>query len=156
SRPALTRPLSAVLAVMVLWMAFQDVVRVRHLLDTRAERTTAAMRNEIARFVGAAPTPVLAESSLWEVLAGHQAYLLDPFALRVVMLKRNDIARDLEQKIDTHYFSSVIFQVDPTTPQGRGYYEHVNFGWPITARILGQYRFDRQMAHDVFVYVPKT
>lgn len=156
SRPNLTRPLSFVIAVMVLWMAVQDVVRVRHLIDTRAERTTAATRSEIARLIGAAPTPVLAESSLWEVLAGHQAYLLDPFALRVVMMKRGDIARDLEQKIDAHYFSSVIFQVDPTTPQGRGYYEHVNFGWPITARILEQYRFDRQPAHDVWIYVPKT
>ncbi|HKW01050.1 MAG TPA: hypothetical protein VJN96_14595 [Vicinamibacterales bacterium] len=155
SRPELTRALSALLAAMVVWMAVQDVVRVRHLYDTRAERTTAAVRNDVARFVGAAPAPVLAESSLWEVLAGQQAYLLDPFALRVVMMKRPDIARDLEQKIDAHYFSSVIFQVDPTTAQGRGYYEHVNFGWPITARILEQYRFDRQPAHDVFIYVPK-
>jgi hypothetical protein len=156
SRPSLTRPLSAVLAVMVVWMAVQDVVRVRHLVDTRAERTTVAVRNDVARFVGAASTPVLAESSLWQVLAGQQAYLLDPFALRVVMMSRRDIARDLEQKIDAHYFSSVIFQVDPTTPQGRGYYEHVNFGWPITARILEQYRFDSRPAHDVWIYVPKT
>ena len=156
SRPGLTRALSAVLAVVVVWMAVQDVVRVRHLLDTRAERTTVAVRNDVARFVGTASTPVLAESSLWQVLAGQQAYLLDPFALRVVMMSRRDIAGDLEQKIDAHYFSSVIFQVDPTTPQGRGYYEHVNFGWPITARILEQYRFDSQPARDVWIYVPKT
>lgn len=156
SRPGLTRALSAVLALVVVWMAVQDVVRVGHLLDTRSERTTAAVRNEVARFVGAASTPVLAESSLWQVLAGQQAYLLDPFALRVVMMSHRDIARDLEQKIDAHYFSSVIFQVDPTTPQGRGYYEHVNFGWPITARILEQYRFDSQPARDVWIYVPKT
>ncbi len=49
SRPSLTRALSAVLAVIVVWMAVQDVVRVRHLLDTRAERTTVAVRNEVAR-----------------------------------------------------------------------------------------------------------
>jgi len=156
SRPGLTRALSVVLAVVVVWMTVQDAVRVRHLLDTRAERTTVAVRNDVARFVGAASTPVLAESSLWQVLAGQQAYLLDPFALRVVMMSRRDIARDLEDKIDRHYFSSVIFEIDPTSAQGRGYYQNLHFGWPITARILEQYRFDSRPAHDVWIYVPKT
>jgi hypothetical protein len=156
SRPALTRPLAAVIALVVVWMAAQDVVRVRHLIETRAERTSAAVRDEVAQFVGGAATPSLAESALWQVLAGQQAYLLDPFALRVIMMSRADIARDLEEKIDAHYFSSVIFQVDPTSVPGRGYYEHVNFGWPITARILAQYRFDRQPARDVWIYVPRT
>ena len=156
SRPGLTRALSAVISLLIVWMSVQDVVRVRNLLDTRAERTTVAVRNDVTRFVGAAATPVLAESALWQVLAGQQAYLLDPFALRVVMISRPDIAHDLEQKIDAHYFSSVIFQVDPTSAEGRGYYEHVNFGWPITSRILERYRFDSQPAHDVWIYVPKT
>ncbi len=154
----LTRAMSSLIAVLVLWMAVQDLVRARALWDTRGERTTWAMRDEVTRFVGLAPpqAPVLAESSLWEVLAGRQAYLLDPFALRVVMSTHPEVRRDLESKIDAHYFSSVIFQVDPTSAEGRGYYEHVNFGWPITARILAQYRFDRQLASDVWVYVPRA
>jgi hypothetical protein len=137
SRPSLTRALGRPRGSSSGWRAGRRAgsSSARHA----CERTTVAVRNDVARFVGAASTPVLAESSLWQVLAGQQAYLLDPFALRVVMMSRRDIARDLEQKIDAHYFSSVIFQVDPTTPQGRGYYEHVNFGWPITARILEQH-----------------
>ena len=136
-------------------MGVQDLVRVRALWETRSERTSVAVRNDVVRFVGSAPTPVLAESSLWPVLAGRQAYLLDPFALRVVMESHPEIARDLETKIDAQYFSSVIFQVDPTSAAGRGYYAHLHFGWPITARILERYRFDRQPAADVWIYVPK-
>ena len=153
----LTRPISIVMAVLVVWMGAQDFVRTRALWDTRGERSTWAMRREVTQFVAAASTraPVLAESSLWEVLAGRQAYLLDPFALRVVMTTHPEVRQDLEAKIDAHYFSSVIFQVDPTSAEGRGYYEHVNFGWPLTSRILEQYRFDRQLAWDVWIYVPK-
>jgi hypothetical protein len=156
SRPNLTRGLSAAIALVVIWMAAQDVVRVRDLMDTRGDRTTAAVREDVTRFVAAAPTPVLAESALWPVLAGQQAYLLDPFALRVVMMSRPDIARDLATKIDGHYFSSVIFQLDPTSAAGRGFYTYTHFGWPITSRILEQYRFDSQPAHDVWIYVPKN
>lgn len=153
----LTRVMSSVIAVLVVWMAVQDLVRTRDLWDTRGERSTWAMREAVTQFVAESSTraPVLAESSLWEVLAGRQAYLLDPFALRVVMTTHPEVREDLEAKIDAHYFSSVIFQVDPTSAQGRGYYEHVNFGWPLTSRILEQYRFDRQLAWDVWIYVPK-
>jgi hypothetical protein len=49
----------------------------------------------------------------------------------------------------------VIFQVDPATPTGQGYYEHVNFGWPITARILVRYRFAGHPRGDVYLYVPR-
>ncbi len=155
SRKAVTRVGSFAIAALVVWMGVQDLVRVRALWETRSERTSVAVRNEVVRFVGSAPTPVLAESSLWPVLAGHQAYLLDPFALRVVMGSHPEIARDLEKKIDAQYFSSVIFQVDPTSAAGRGYYAQLHFGWPITARILDHYRFDRHPAADVWIYVPK-
>ncbi len=136
TRPTLRRPLAAAIAVVVIWMGGQDAIRARALWETRAARTSLETRSHVVEIVASPATPSLAESSLWQVLAGHQAYLLDPFALRVVMMSRSDIARDLEAKIDAHYFSTVIFQVDPTSAQGRGYYEHVNFGWPITERIL--------------------
>ena len=146
---------SALLALVVCWMAAQDVVRVSQLWNTRAERTTSAVRQAIVERVAKAPGPVLSESALWPVLAGQQPFLLDPFALRVVMASRPDIARDLESRIDARQFPAVIFQVDPTSTKGRGYYENVNFGWPVTARILAHYRFESRPASDVWIYVPK-
>jgi hypothetical protein len=146
---------STVLALVVVWMSAQDFVRVSQLWQARATRTTAATRRQIVELVANAPAPVLSESALWPVLAGQQPFLLDPFALRVVMKSRPDIARDLEARIDARAFPIVIFQVDPTSTKGRGYYENVNFGWPVTERILSHYRFESHPASDVWIYVPK-
>jgi hypothetical protein len=151
----LTRLVSTAVALIVLWMGGQDLVRVRGLWQTRADQTSAAARDEVVRLVGTARTPALAESATWPVLAGHQAYLLDAFAIRVVMASHPDIARDLEQKIDARYFSSVIFQENPESPAGRGFFEHVHFGGTIVERILSQYRFDRRLSPELWIYVPK-
>jgi hypothetical protein len=146
---------SALLAVVVVWMSAQDFVRVSQLWESRATRTSAATRQHIVDLVAQARAPVLSESALWPVLAGRQPFLLDPFALRVVMLSRPDIARDVEARVEARSFPVVIFQVDPTSTRGRGYYENVNFGWPITAQILANYRFDSHPASDVWIYLPK-
>ena len=155
ARRELRLVLSTLLAVVIVWMSAQDAVRVSQLWQTRATRTTAATRQQIVDRVAQAPGPVLSESALWPVLAGRPPFLLDPFALRVVMMSRPDIARDLEARIDARVFPMVIFQVDPTSTKGRGYFENVNFGWPITARILSHYRFESRPASDVWIYVPK-
>jgi hypothetical protein len=151
----LTRLVSTAIALVVLWMGAQDVLRVRALWQTRADQTSAAARDEVVRLIRTAQTPALAESATWQVLAGQQAYLLDAFAIRVVMGSHPDIARDLEQKIDARYFSSVIFQEDPQSAAGRGFFEHVHFGGTVVERILTQYRFDRQLSPEIWIYVPK-
>ncbi len=155
ARRELTLVVSTALALVVVWMSAQDFVRTSQLWQTRASRTTAATRRQVVELVANAPAPVLSESALWPVLAGLQPFLLDPFALRVVMKSRPDIARDLEARIDARAFPVVIFQVDPTSTKGRGYYENVNFGWPVTDRILSHYRFASRPASDVWIYVPK-
>jgi hypothetical protein len=151
----LRAPVMAVVAALIVWASVQDVVRVRALWDLRHTRTSVATRQEIVDRVAKAPGPVLSESALWPVLAGQQAYLLDPFALRVVFESRPDIYRDLTARLDARAFPMVIFQVDPTTPRGRGYYEHVNFGWPATERILANYRLESHPANDVYIYLPR-
>jgi hypothetical protein len=155
TRVELRRPLSWILVLVVCWMSTQDVIRAGRLWQQRAGHTRPEVRRQIAEVVGRAPTPVLSESALWPTLGGRHSYVLDPFALRVVMRSRPDVARDLATRIESHYFSSVIFQVDPVSERGRGYYENVNFGWPITSLILANYRFDSRPARDVWVYLPK-
>lgn len=155
SRSRLRHPVTTAVAGLILWASIQDVVRVRALLELSETRTSAATRRAIVDMVAQARGPVLAESALWPVLAGQQAFLLDPFALRVVFESRPDIYLDLTTRIDAHAFPMVIFQVDPTTVRGRGYYEHVNFGWPVTERILANYRLSSHPANDVYVYVPR-
>ena len=152
-RPRLRTPVLTVVAGLIVWASAQDVVRVRALWDLRHTRTSAATRLQIVEMVAKANGPVLAESALWPVACGPAAYLLDPFALRVVFDSRPDIYEDLTARLDARAFPMVIFQVDPTTPRGRGYYEHVNFGWPATERILANYRLASHPAGDVYVYV---
>jgi hypothetical protein len=154
-RSRLGAPVVAVVAALIVWASVQDVVRVRDLWRLKETRTSVATRQEIVDKVAKASGPVLAESALWPVLAGQQAYLLDPFALRVVFESRPEIFRDLAARLDARSFPIVIFQVDPTTSRGRGYYEHVNFGWPATERILANYRLESHPANDVYIYVPK-
>ena len=155
SRSGLRSPVTTAVAVLILWASVQDVVRVRALWELSGTRTSVATRRAIVDMVAHAGGPVLAESALWPVLAGQQAFLLDPFALRVVFESRPDIYQDLTARVDAHAFPMVIFQVDPTTLRGRGYYEHVNFGWPVTERILANYRLSSHPASDVYVYVPR-
>jgi hypothetical protein len=151
----LRRPLSWALVFIVCWMSAQDAIRAGRLWQERAGHTRPEVRRQIAAMVGRAPTPVLSESALWPTLARRHSFMLDPFALRVVMLSHPGIARDLATRIEARSFSSVIFQMDPDSERGRGYYENVNFGRPITSLILANYRFDSRPAHDVWIYVPK-
>lgn len=155
TRPAMTRVLAAVAGALVLWTSAQDVRTTRDMWDTRLDSVGSTQVQALIEQVASAPGPVLSESALWPLLAGTPVYLLDPFALRVVMQSRSDIERDLMQKIDRHVFPLVIFQVDPTTVVGRGYYQHVNFGWPVTERILDRYRFAGHPRGDVYLYVPR-
>jgi hypothetical protein len=155
ARTELRGVLSAALALAVVWMSVQDGVRVSQLWQARSSRTSPETRQQVVELVARAATPALTESALWPTLAGQHALMLDPFALRVVMLSHPEIARDLASKIESRYFSSVIFQVDPTSARGRGYYEHVNFGWPTTSLVLAHYRFDRRPARDIWIYLPK-
>jgi len=156
-RGGLGRTASIAVALIVIWMSAQDLARVRRLwAEVGDQGARAAARQQVVDLIVHAPAPVLAESALWPVLAGQQAYLLDPFALRVVTMSRPGVGEDVQAKLDAHFFSAVILDVDPTTARGQGWYEHQHFGGPILARILANYRLDRQLAPDVWIYVPKA
>jgi hypothetical protein len=155
AQPKLTRTIIMVVSVLTLWASWQDVVRVR---QTWADRPTAAQSAERQRLltrVASAEGPVLSESPLWPVVASREVYMLDPFALRVVMQSRPDIERDIAGKVERRMFPMVLLQFDPSTETGRGYYPHVNFGWPIIEKILLNYRLESQPLKDVYLYVPR-
>ncbi len=155
TRPAMTRGLAIVAGVFVLWASAQDVRAARALWNDEAAAGGAAQMQALVAQVAAAPGPVLSESPTWPLLAGQRAYLLDPFALRVVMQSRPDIERDLLDKIDRHAFPMVIFEVDPATDAGRRFYEHVNFGRVVSERVLLRYQFAGHPRPGVYVYVPR-
>jgi hypothetical protein len=154
TRPRMTRTLSVVMCAVVVWCSIQDLARTRGLLNLDEDRNEVAVR-QLTSQISAVQGPVLSESPLWPVLASREVYLLDPFALKVVMGSRKDIELDVADRIGRREFPMVILQFDPTTSVGRGYYEHVNFGWPTVARIIEHYRLESHPLEDVFVYVPR-
>jgi hypothetical protein len=156
TQSSLSRPLAVATAALMLWASMQDLRQARDLWNGRPDAQASADIDRFLADVRAAQGPVLAESAVWPLLAGREVALLDPFALRVVMDRRPDIARDLLEKIDRQAFPLVIFQVDPTSDAGRGYYTHLNLGWPATERVLARYRLASHPRDDVFVYVPRV
>jgi hypothetical protein len=155
AQPRLAPAIVVAVCVVTLWASWQDVARLRQTWETRPTAVQAAERERLLARVAAAPGPVLAESPLWPVVASREVYMLDPFALRVVMQSRKDIERDLSARVERRMFPMVILQLDPTTPIGQGYYPHVNFGWPLMEKILANYRFESHPLSDVYIYVPK-
>lgn len=155
TQPRLTRTLFVIAGGLTMWASTQDLVRARQLWHLRADPAITAARQNLVSRVASASGPVLSESALWPVLAGREVYLLDPFALRVMMQSRKDIEQDLAQRLNRGAFPLVILQVDPTTRAGGGYYENVNFGWTITQKILDRYRLESHPLSDVYVYVPR-
>ena len=154
-QPRVGRMVIVAVSALTLYASWQNVVRTRQIWDLRP---TDAQKTDLASLVdriGALRGPVLSESPLWPVVARREVFMLDPFALRVVMKTRRDIEHDLTSKIEKREFPLVILQVDPTTTAGKGYYENVNFGWPVTQRLLENYRLESHPLPDVYIYVPR-
>jgi hypothetical protein len=56
------------------------------------------------------PGPTLAENPWWPILNGERPYLLDAWSFRVVSQKRPEIMADLLEKMDQHFFRSIILE----------------------------------------------
>jgi hypothetical protein len=144
---------SAALVALLVVAAFQDVRRIDALGLRDAARTLPAERAELTALVLASPGRVLSENPEFPVFAGRRPYLLDPFAFRVVARSRPDVLDDLRRQLDARRFSCVLLFQDPEA-RGRGWYQHVDFGWPVIDRVLANYRYARTLAR-IRIYVPR-
>lgn len=154
-QPRLGRAVVVAVSVLTLWASWQNVSRLRQTWETRPTAAQASERERLLARVAAAPGPVLAESPLWPLVASREVYMLDPFALRVVMQSRKDIEGDLSARVERRMFPMVILQLDPATAIGQSYYPNVNFGWPLMEKILANYRIESHPLDDVYIYVPR-
>jgi hypothetical protein len=153
--PRLRSAGAAALLVLSLAAARQSLQPVMNEGLRQRSWQVSAERAALVRDIASVGDPVLSESPELPTLAGTRAYLLDPFTLRVVSLRRPDILRDVQQKLAARRFSAVILMYDPETAAGRGWYTNMDFGWPIMSAILENYRFSRETA-GLRVYCPRT
>jgi hypothetical protein len=81
-------------------------------------------------------------------------YIIDPFALRVVALRRPDVLQDLRRRLEAQSFSAVLLDYDPDTARARGFYTNLDLGWPVVSTILANYE-RASVQGGVQVYRPK-
>ena len=154
SRPTIRLPLMAALAAVFVYAAAQNLVRAHELAAATGPEQARQDRARVAAIVETAPGPVLFESALWPSLVGSPTYVIDPFALRVVMTARPEVFDRLAREIDTHVYARIVLQYDPTSEVGGRWYHDISFGWPIAQRILQHYRLSAHPTGHTFVYVP--
>jgi hypothetical protein len=152
-----SRPLlwPAALLIVTLWASAQDLVRARDLAALDASGVDRAARQAVVELIRQSPGPVLAEAPLWPVLAGQQPILLDAFSIRVAAKSRPDVLADLLARLEARAFTRVVLQVDPDTPRGKGWYEHVHFGSPVIERVLANYELETTIGDIARVYRPR-
>ena len=115
----------------------------------------SAERDGLVREMTAFRARVLTESPELLVLGGVRPYLLDPFTLRVLSIRRPDLLAPLYRDLDARRFARVVLMYDPLSPAGLGWYTNVDFGWPIMSRILANYEFADERA-GLRVYRPRA
>ncbi len=153
--PRWQSPAAALLLVLSLGAARQSLQPVTDRTLSQRARRVDAERSELVRRLASGGGTVLSESPELLVLAGLRPYMIDPFSLRVVTLRRPDVGLDVTRKLDARFFSSVVLMYDPESRAGRGWYTNVDLGWPIVSRILANYELDSVTA-GLRVYRPKA
>jgi hypothetical protein len=155
-KPVASRAARAALGLFTVWAACQDGIQARDLSRQSASADAHVPAGQMTiDIVKASPGPVFAESPLWPVLAGQRAYVIDPFALRVVTAARPDVLADVVAKLDARAFDKVILEQDPATRTGEAWYAYLHLGRPILARILADYEPDQRLPGGGVVLVPR-
>lgn len=128
----------AAMMVLIAWSAAQNISRIALLLEGDARRAPD-QRAAVTAVVRTCGEPILSESPLVPILAGHRPVLLDPFAFHVVSLNRPEVARDLEARLNAREFTCAVLEHDPTTSRGRAWYRNVNLTEAVIDTLLEHY-----------------
>jgi hypothetical protein len=151
--PGLRVPAMALLLLLSLAAARQSLMPVASPALRQQAWQKAAERESLIQQLAALEAPVLSESPELLVLGRVRPYLLDPFTLRVLSIRRPDLMAPLHGDLDARRFERVVLMYDPESPAGRGWYTNIDFGWPLMSRILANYEFAEVQA-GLRVYRP--
>lgn len=113
-----------------------------------------AERQSLVAAVGYFNEPALSESAVLPVLAGKRPYLLDPFALHVIVQSNPAVALDLDVRLDRRFFTHIVLEYDPMDARGIAAYTGMHFGRPVIERMLANYRFETSVGR-YRIYVPR-
>jgi hypothetical protein len=153
--PRLWPSAGVVLLVLAAGIARQSLQPVSDPARRDRARRMSAERIDLVRDLAALRGPVFSESPELLVMGGRRPFMIDPFALRVVTLKRPDVLGDVVGKLQARSFPAVVLMYDPDSAAGRGWYTNMDLGWPITSAILDNYELAGLKA-GFRVYRPRT
>ncbi len=109
---------------------------------------------KVVALVGATHGPILAENPVIPLLAGQQAYVADPWMLRLLRHRIPGFGEPLLEGLRSQAFGAVVLSMaDPKTDFGKWWYETQHFGPGFAAAINQNYRLVGTI-DDQRVYLP--
>ncbi len=119
------------------------------------DRRFHAQRFErVVALVSGTRGPILAENPVIPLLAGQQAYVADPWMLRLLRQRIPDFGEPLLEGLRRQAFGAVVLSMaDPKTDSGKWWYETAHFGPGFAAALNQNYRLVATF-DDQRVYLP--
>ena len=109
---------------------------------------------KVIAVVGGAHGPILSENPVIPLLAGQQAYVLDPWMLRLLRQRIPGFGEPLLEGLRHQDFGAVVLcMADPKTDFGKWWYETAHFGPGFAAALNQNYRLVA-IFDDQRVYLP--
>jgi len=140
----------AVLALMVL---ASGVPALRHFKNHDLRFHRQRFQQVLAR-IGDSHRPILAENPIVPLLAGQQAYVADPWMLRLLRTRIPGLGDPLLAGLHNRAFGAVVLcMADPSTSYGRWWYETQQFGPGFQAALTQNYRLVATV-DDQKIYLP--
>ncbi len=140
----------AVLALMIFASAGPTL---RHFKNHDLRFHRQRFPQVLAR-IGDSRRPILAENPVVPLLAGQQAYVSDPWMLRLLRTRIPGLGDPLLAGLRNHAFGAVVLcMADPSTSYGRWWYETQQFGPGFDAALTQNYRLVATI-DDQRIYLP--
>ncbi len=109
---------------------------------------------KVLAVVGGTSKPILSENPVIPLLAGQQAYVLDPWMLRLLRQRIPGFGEPLLEGLRHQDFGAVVLcMADPKTDFGKWWYETAHFGPGFAAALNQNYRLVATF-DDQRVYLP--
>jgi len=109
---------------------------------------------KVLALVGGTQKPILSENPVVPVLAEQQAYVLDPWMLRLLRQSDPGLGEPLLEGLRHQGFGAVVLcMADPTTSFGQRWYETAHFGPGFTSALNQNYKLVA-IIDDQRVYLP--
>jgi len=153
SHAATTRQRQWGVVALALMVFFSAEPTLRHFKnhDLRFHRQRF---QQVLAHIGDSGRPILAENPIVPLLAGQQAYVSDPWMLRLLRTRIPGLGDPLLEGVRNRAFGAVVLcMADPSTSYGRWWYETQQFGPGFDAALTGNYRLIATV-DDQKIYLP--